>query len=88
MADTYHEQLANALHDQIDAEEALQMKAEELVDLVRERFAAIVDSAGDFDNAFLAAAAMLEDELTDLTTEAVRQGAFLYLRRPDAKGIA
>jgi len=73
--------LIEALHDEIDEEEALAERARGIVKDKSGKLVELLDELGDVEEALAALSALVEDELTDLTTEAVRFGRDATIRR-------
>jgi len=73
--------LVTALHDEIDGEEDLHEKARKIVEAKAMKLVSVLDNVEDVEDGLAALAAAVEDELTDLTTEAVHFGRDTYLRR-------
>lgn len=67
--------MLNALHDQIDFEEDLRERARVIVDAMRPEITSLVKETGDTRKAMEMIAAIVADELTELTTEAVQTSA-------------
>jgi hypothetical protein len=69
--------MRDALHDKVDAREKLVNETTASVErIVRQGFADVFEGAGgDIRKTMEALAVLVEDELTDLTTEAVKMGA-------------
>lgn len=66
--------LVSALHDEIDAREALQEKARAIVDEVRPMFVDLVAELDDDEAALEAIALRVEDALDALTSSAAQLG--------------
>lgn len=75
----------NALHDEVDYREDLRDRAREIVArVIKDKFDQVFDSAKEFGPALTILAALIENELADITTEAVKMGAKLAIMRIDA----
>lgn len=75
------------LHDQIDSQEEFRIKARLIIESLRGELAGIVAETGDTEHALEIIAAMAEDELADLTTDAVHASAEFAMKRSKfAKG--
>ena len=77
--------LIEALHDEIDEEENLADKARKVVESKRAKLIAVIEEVGDIEEALGVLAALVEDDLTDLTSEAVAFGRDSYLTRVRAE---
>lgn len=73
--------LVELLHDEVDGEESLAEKARAVVEEKRDKLLTMLDKVDDVEEALEILAALVEDDLTDLTSEAVRFGRDSYLRR-------
>ena len=77
--------LVELLHDGIDDEESLHDKARKVVEQQRAKLLDMMDSVDDIEEALAAFAVAVEDELTDITSEAVMLGKESYLRRAEVE---
>ena len=77
--------LIETLHDEIDVVESLTKRARDAVDARAGKLLDLIDEVGDLEEALAAMAALVEDDLTDLTTEAVHFGRDAYLKRAKVK---
>lgn len=77
--------LVEQLHDEIDEEENLQARAREVVTAKAADLADLLNELGDVEEALTAFATLVEDELTDVTTDAVKLGKDSYLARADTE---
>ena len=73
--------LIELLHDEVDGEEALASRARTVVEAKRQQFLKVLDKVDDFEDALGILAALVEDDITDLSSEAVAFGRDSYLRR-------
>ena len=68
--------MVNFLHDKIDRREQLAAKTHDAVERAKAQFADVFEACdGDIPRTLEALAEIVENELTDITTEAVRAGA-------------
>jgi hypothetical protein len=73
--------IVDALHDRIDLRESLIDDARAVVErVVRSRLDDVLLSTGDIRTVFVLLSAIVADELDDLTTKAVREGAGVMRR--------
>jgi hypothetical protein len=76
--------LINALHDEIDLQEDLRLRARAIVEeTIKNNIDVILKKTGDFNEILTTLALLVENELADLTTEAVKQSAKLAQRRQE-----
>lgn len=77
------DRLVEALHDEIDGEEELQERARFIAENKGAKLVEVLGKVDDIEEALAVIAAAIEDDLTDLTTEAVHYGRDRYLGRKD-----
>lgn len=73
--------LANALHDEIDEQEALRDEAHAIVEELRGEIFRLVEQTGDELKALEELALLVEKRLDPLTTKAARRGYNAALKR-------
>lgn len=78
--------MANALHDEIDAQEELRERARAVIDEVKPLLSRAVEQTGDTESAMALLAEAVGEKLAALTTEAVRTGATMARRRAAVAG--
>lgn len=66
--------LEDTLHDGLDAQQALAQRVREIVERITPEIRTIMAEANTAEDGLRAIAAMVADELTDITTEAVQAG--------------
>lgn len=77
-----HTALANMLHDEIDASEAARQRVAEIAErVIRQNMAMAMQSSNSMAQAFELLASLVEDEITDPTTEHFQEIAELAKRR-------